>query len=243
MAWVAEAVSGVVAPSELTKVSRHLATCSACRDAVLMLCGMDEAVSGPAVPTAPPLHIRKIEPQHRIFAVKALAVAACVLLMAGIGFVGFFQPYFEDLPGEEMQIKGHDDGFFVGVSRGPHRFSAEPFDKLEKHDSLGMFYTAKEAGYLMVVNMDNTRSVSLLYPVGENQSGAIGPGVEVSLSDGAEVQAGSGCEWIIAFFSDAPIPVSDVFRVVKEVTVLNKTCDLHVSMPEARTIRVLPFQR
>jgi hypothetical protein len=243
MARVAEILAGFATPKRFEEVSAHLSACHRCRDAVMMLCAIDETADSTLSAVVLPKKRTRSTPWHGSLQKTAWAVAASLLLVMGLYFFAFYPSDAIKPSGEDMLIKGTPDSFFVGVSRGPHRFSAEPFDKLEENDSLGMFYTAKEDGFLMVINMDNSRNVSLLYPVGQTESGAIRAGKEVSLSDGALVQAGSGCEWVVAAFSDAPIQLKEMTRVLKGAAVSKRPCDLKVSVPAARTVRVLPFRR
>ncbi len=176
---------------------------------------------------------------------KALAIAASALVVLGASLTLYRLGHIdrETPPSDEMAVKGSADSFFVGVSRGPHRFIADPLDRLEVGDRLGMFYSAEMSGRLMVVNRDASGEISLLYPAGGKASGPVSAGKEISLSDGALVRDGSGCEWIIAVFSDAPLLFSDVTGAVKQAETDDKTCKIKLEVPGARTVRTLPFQR
>ena len=63
------------------------------------------------------------------------------------------------------------------------------------------------------------------------------------MPDGAVVQAGHGCEWFVAVYSDKPLTLEKVAREIEEVKIGKGECEIKLEIRDARTVRILPFSR
>lgn len=244
---VALSISKGASESVRRSASDHLDTCETCREAVRLFHGAESVGSdmdggGPIAAAEP----RGRDAPVRTLHWKVSAIAAAAMVLAVLSVLLFpSRRTSETEPGPEQQLllKGEEDRFFVAIGRGAARFTAEPFERLVTGDRLGMFYSARRAGHLMVVNLDSAGNLSLLYPAGQETSAEMRPGTRISLPDGAIVREGTGCEWIVAVFSEDPLLVSDVNESVRQAERRDSPCTLDPTIAKARTLRVLPFTR
>jgi hypothetical protein len=136
-------------------------------------------------------------------------------------------------------VKGPADTFKVGVLRGTERFFVEPDGTLEAGDQLGFFYSASRAGFLTVIDRDETGRLTLL-----TDALAIAPGEAVSLPDGAELEPGKGCDWLVAVFSDRPLDRARVEAAVRAAPQVSERCGYaRPVLVEARSIETLRVGR
>ena len=137
----------------------------------------------------------------------------------------------------ELTPKGRDDRLEIAVQRGEARFRVRPNDRIATGDQLGFFYTAPSAGHLALLTMDENGKVEVL------SNGTIRAGSEIALPDGAIADEGSGCEWIIAVFSNAALSLSDVESQIAGATRESSGCRLEPVVSNARSVRVIPLVR
>ena len=173
----------------------------------------------------------------------ALPVAAAVLLLFGV--TRLFGPERTETTRAVsiLSVKGEGDRFIVAVARGAARFVAEPLTRIETDDRLGMFYTTTRGGYLMVLSRDRSGKVLLLHPSGSEMSAPIVVGENISLKEGAIAEPGSGCEWIVAVFSDAPLIFKEAAEAVESGRPSDRECGLDIQIAGARRIDILPLRR
>ncbi len=79
------------------------------------------------------------------------------------------------------------------------------------------FRVSTPHGYLALLGVDGTGTVSRYLPVGGEQSAAFAPGNGVPLPDSLELDAAPGPEVFLAFLSDEPLLVEDLERAVHDV--------------------------
>jgi len=213
----------------------HLNTCAECAGAVEQLGGLSafgEGNVGGAIP------LRRAWYRRPMTAV--LAAAALVLLVLGIGLLPDTAPHDPD---RGLTLKGPEDLLAVAVQRGDRRFTAQPGDRLLPGDRIGLFYTAAADGYLLVLHLDEQGQRTLLFPAGGTRSGRISAGAAVPLPDGGVVEDGSGCEFLIAVFSEQPLAAAELNRQLAAAERSGPGCRLRVDLPDARTVHVFPVPR
>ena len=149
-------------------------------------------------------------------------------------------PRHED---EQLVLKGYGDNLIVAVERAGKVFTADYLDTLKTGDRLGLFYTASAPGYLAVLSRDAKGDTAVLYPSGKAVSAPVQAGEKKSLPDGAVVDEGSRCEWIVAVFSDAPLSLEKLRHIVANAKATDSQCRLSFGIPQARTVNTLPFLR
>lgn len=108
---------------------------------------------------------------------------------------------------DPLRIKGDGEArLIVMASRGDgEAFVVAPDTRLATGDRLGFFVTADAPGAVAVYLVDAEQAVRLA-PTrdrrGTYRAGALRP-----LPEGAELTAGDRCEWLVAAFSPAPLPL------------------------------------
>ena len=237
LAQLALVVSGVASPELVEEMDRHLVECRICRE-ILLSYHRHEDDRLPAA-LAPNL----MPPRSKRETVRRFVLPAAAVLIAGLGIL--FTALEDDSPQAPaiMRVKGFDDELIVSVKRGTGRFTLNPNDELRDGDRLNLVYSAARRGHLVVVSRDASGEVLALHPTSGTQSAPIFAGDRITLKDGAVVDAGQGCEWIIAVFSDTPLSVKSILDVVADAQPSLDTCDLELNIPSARTVRVYPVTR
>jgi hypothetical protein len=138
----------------------------------------------------------------------------------------------------ELVPKGMDDRLEVAAQRGEERFRLRPNDSIRAGDRLGFFYSARSPGYLAVISVDDEGVFSILQP-----STHIQIGEEVPLPNGAVADEGTGCEWIVAVFSEASIPIGELRKQIESAPRTAESCELVPAISRARSVRVIPLTR
>lgn len=239
---VALTLEGQASPEEAEAAAHHLQQCHDCALSVLML---QNARSEPVIKINWPQKLT-----HNT--VGRIAAAAMVLIIAGALIIwGFNQKkvennifqssLFDDF--SRLKIKGNGDHIQIGVERGADRFRLAKGGKLIKGDRLGLFYSTDQPGFLAVFSLNENKEIFLLYPAGERESKEIKRGNETSLSAGGVATDGSGCEWIVGFFSDTPLSVENMRGALRRTELERQGCELKVRAEGTRTVRVFPIKR
>lgn len=137
------------------------------------------------------------------------------------------------------------DALHVAVMRDGVAFRASAGARVVEGDVLRLFHSSRAPGFLLVVNVDAAYERTVLLPHEGERSAPIAAGAEVALPGGALVGEGSGCEWLIAVFSDAPLAVDAVDAAIAEARAVGDpgACELRVAVPGARTVAVVPVRR
>ena len=235
---VAQALLGSTNKSAFTTARDHLQHCSGCAEAMMLIHGLQ--AQGLLKPLKAPIaQERSVWFSRRVFYMPAIAAVAAVILVVLVLVL------FHRLAGPEtgMVVKGETDEIYLAVQRGSQRFKAKPMDRLLESDHIGLFYSAPSAGYLVIYNLDERGQVTLLHPVGLAQSSKIEIGYETPLPSGGVVKNGSGCEWVVAVFSNQPLPLKEIESQLGNSRRDLVGCGIEVSIPEARAVRVFPITR
>ncbi|OGQ87721.1 MAG: hypothetical protein A2289_24720 [Deltaproteobacteria bacterium RIFOXYA12_FULL_58_15] len=198
---------GKALPEQIVAAAQHLQECSDCVAAVHLLRSMD----APAAPARAPTRIGQKWPWLNM---QRLAFAATgLLLLFGTTWVALQSSSVNPIR-STLVSKGGGDSIAIAVRRGEERFVAQPTTPLFEGDLLGFFYSAVEPGYLLLLNVDEEGSSSRVFPVRGVVSGEIEAGQNVNLPDGGIMRAGPGCEWLVAVFSQQPLPIKSVEELV-----------------------------
>lgn len=238
---LAKVITGVADEETKARVDKHLEGCAECREVLVTLQWADS----PATNLDPEISSDRPEPASRAArtGLRWAAVSAAAAMV--IGFAWLLSTLDDKTPPTDapMGLKGTDDNLTLVVGRGASRCILKPLDTLATNDQIGLFYSTLHDGYLLVFALDDNGETSLLFPAGMAESAPIAPGENRSLPDGALVEAGSGCEWIVGVFSDMPLQASEVARAIEDRTQAEGRCGIEIAVPAARTVKILPFVR
>ena len=234
LARMAEVIAGCGDNDAARTVDVHLSTCESCREVLRHLAVLD-------APETPSL----TKPRKAARSIRAVAaLAASVLLAVGISYQVLQTP---DQPGPSddpsMRIKGFEDRLSITVKRNNTQFAFTPDDNLEINDRLAFSYAAEREGYLMIFSRDAAGRTNLLHPKDTTTSAKIFAGERIALPDGAVVDTGEGCEWIVAVFSDTPLEWTNVSRAAKNGATTGRGCGIEMEVPGARSVSVTPVRR
>lgn len=172
----------------------------------------------------------------------ALAAAAALLLVLRPA-----QDPDTHAVGEVLQPKGGavvatGDALHVGVRRGAEEWVAAPGDVLLAGDLVGFFTSAKADGYVLIVHVDSTMSVTPLVPADGTTSVAIEAGSRRPLEDSGLLTAADGRSWFVAVFSDAPVDLRTVADRLRGAEV-DADGGLVVTLPGTRSVQILSVRR
>jgi hypothetical protein len=175
---------------------------------------------------------------------KLIWSAAAVAASAFLGFVIIEYNYHQNKAAvSDLAVKGASDRMHVAVQRGAARFRLKPNDTLMTNDALGFFYSAKQKGYLAIFNVDNNNIVTPLFPLNQQQSCMIDKGRKHFINSGAKVTGGTGCEWLVAVFSDMALNINTIAGELKRQKNAARQCDIQLKVKNARTVYLLPVKR
>jgi len=203
-------------PALREAAEQHLSNCSLCRQAMLIL------AAEPAIGVVEPKNFWP----HWLWIATSVA-AVCLLVLV----------WPQDTP---LQIKGGSDRFEVMLSRDGAVLHVIPQMQLHTDDRLSFFYSAQRSGYLKLIAVDAAGKSNLLF------SGEIISGLNMPLSRGGIASPGIGCEWFVAIFADAPLPIKDEDLALQLTTLAqhtNKMCSFKPSIVGARNVFILPIRR
>lgn len=216
--------SGDATPDEAVAFETHLAECRRCRADLEAFRRMDESAA--AVPSLP------------VWRPAWLAAAVLLLCVLVVGLFVFLR---SGEPRPEFRIKG-PFRIHVAVQRGERRFVAASGDRFEAGDVLGFFYTAPEDGYLSVLFIDSQGKITWVFPA--RPPGRVLSGVERPLPDGAVLEPGKGCEWIVGFFSREPADLEEFETLLRRaVQERRPDCTLGPMELEGVSIHALILRR
>ena len=225
LARVAEVAAGVAGAEATVAAGEHLQRCPSCAAALDLWRRLEaEPAVAPPQPDRPRILLRP--------AAWAAAVVAC-------GMVLLWQ--LPDRDDEQLAVKGPGgDAFHVAVQRDNERFRLQPGQTLEDGDRLGFFYTASEPGYLALLSASREGRVSVLYPRDVTHAASIVAGSEKPLPDGGVFRRRADCEWLVAVFSDGPLPLAPLVESLRDAAAAaDDDCALAFVAPRARTVSVL----
>jgi hypothetical protein len=234
---LAEVISGLADEGTRQDVDEHLASCPDCRETLTTLQWAESEIRLSDAKKSKKRQTNITELWPRI-----AAVAAAAVIVAALSF--FFFSKTESFPDHsQLSVKGGGDQLIVAVQRDDDIFRASRLEKLIEGDRLGIFYTTVNPGYMALLNRDGHGNTAVLFPFRGKTNAPVQKGEKVSLENEAVVEKGSGCEWLVGIFSDAPIPLATIKSAVANGTAIPEECDLNVRLDAARSVVVLPFRR
>ena len=127
------------------------------------------------------------------------------------------------------------DALAIGVKRAGARIELKRQDSIRVGDELGFFYTAARPGYLAIFSAGEDGTNTVVFPAQADQMAFVEAGAGQPVSDGAVAEAAAGCEFVVALFSDEPLPLSAVAPALR-VERQGLECRLWHSIPNLRTI-------
>jgi hypothetical protein len=191
---------------------QHLAQCAQCQENLELLRQWDQEQSRLAAhqKTAGPLRLFGL-------VLGPLAIAATLLMLV-------LRPSIAPDGDAQYKIKG-TYALHVAVQRGTQRFGGVSGADFAAGDVLGFFYTAPKAGYMYLMFADEADTVSTIYPTGRPV--LLPAGVEVALPNGAVLEPGHGCEWIVAVFSSQAVELEDIKQaLLQALAVRGEGCQM-----------------
>jgi len=225
---IAEATAGDADETLRRRAREHLVDCPDCAAALLVAAGEEE----PASAGAPRLRRR-----------VAIAAAAAVAIVAGTTALLVDRPAGPGPSDGRLVRKGPGDTLAVAVLREGRPHWVRAGERLGDGEHVGLFYSAAAPGHLVVLHVDAEARATVVAPVSGNTPLSVVPGELAPLEDGAVMTPGAGCEWFVAVFSSLPLSPERVAEQVGRADTSRAGCDLAVSVPGARSVRVLPVRR
>ena len=242
MEHVAVVMSGVGDARQIELANEHLRSCESCSRALLELNGLT------AQGVIEPIRPAKKKKRFSISIGKSwtlnqwlLPAAAAVFLLL-VGTLGLMRMLGQP-EGAGLVLKGTGDKIHLAVQRASSNFRLKKGDKILSGDKLGLFYTAEASGFLAIFSLNAKGQTEVLFPTDGNMSAHVEAASQKALSDGAIVDEGSGCEWIIGVFSDEPLPLRKMEAFIRDAQFNNQTCSLALEIPGARRTDVFEFMR
>ncbi|WNG37191.1 DUF4384 domain-containing protein [Archangium violaceum] len=203
-----EAMSAGEATPETTRT--HVEGCADCRGQLEALTTAREAF----VRARPPeLFLRQLERRTASQPRRGLrwllpVLGACVPLLALLVLV----PRLEQEDG--VRIKGGD--FRVVASRaGGSPELLGPDAQVQSGDALRFSYEAKEAGHLLVLELDGRGAASVFYPYGSATSAPLPAGQRDFLPGSVVLDDAPGPEWLLAVFSPRPLQAAPLLEALR----------------------------
>ena len=234
---MAMVVAGLADTQRKTAFDDHLAVCPLCQEVMVTHSRIDDVL--------PPADVRATaKPRRKTWRVMAAPLAAAAVFALGLtAYVVALLSDGEDAPGTTLRIKGAEDSLSVVVQRGTRQFVLSPLDTIQEGDRLAMVYSAERAGFLLVFSRDAKGRANLLYPTTGTSSAPIFAGEKIALKEGGFVEHGIGCEWIVAVFSDKALDSGRILEAVEESREAAGRCNIETTIPEARSVRIIPVLR
>jgi hypothetical protein len=124
----------------------------------------------------------------------------------------------------------------VAVERGGQARTVKTGDTLKVGDRIGLFYTAHEPGHLHVMFVGESADVML-------PSQPIKTGTRVALPSGGELTAGTGCEYIVGFFSKSAVDAAAAKEAVMQAERDVDRCTLKLPEMPGTDIQVIGIRR
>jgi hypothetical protein len=211
--------AGESSPEERQEFEAHLFGCRDCREALA----------------------RFRQPQRRAW--RRWTAAAAALLLVGVLAAAAWWLRRDHVPAPQPGALAMKGGFHltVAVARGDRRFVAASGAELQAGDRLGFFYSSPTAGYLVLLFADENGTVARLYPPAEPER--LPAGERVRLADGALVEPGSGCEWIVGVFTAERPDVARLEGALRGALRRREACQLPGLELPAAQIAVYSWRR
>ncbi len=193
---------GLLSAAELSSFRGHVSTCVTCREG---LSGV-----GPSVTR-----------QRRWALLGSVALVACAL-----GLSWHFHRR-----AEAAVAPGAPFSFWVAAAREGKPFRVEESTALDTGDNLAFFYSAARDGHLAIVYLEERGPPTWLFPANGESSAPVHANENHPLADGAVLTEPSGCEWLLALYSEAPVSRDQVLSAAAQAREGRRGCAL--SLPSA----------
>ncbi len=214
---LARYVAADLSEEEQGHFKRHLETCPACQADMRRY----EELAGAWQDQASKAGI--MQAWFRSWPRLALAASAAMLLLA---LALFLPPDSPSSPERKLIPKGAFE-LLVAAERKGHTFRVENGSVLNEGDRLGFFYSATQAGYLMILYIDESGELVRLYPAEDVLSSPVVQGINLSIPDGALVKTGRGCEWVVGIFSRRELSEALLGEAVNRMWARRSSCRLN----------------
>lgn len=124
----------------------------------------------------------------------------------------------------------------VAVERGGQARPVKSGDTLKVGDRIGLFYTAHMPGHLHVLFVGEQADVLL-------PSRPITEGTRIALPSGGELTAGTGCEYIVGFFSKTAVDAAAAKEAVMQAQRDATRCTLKLPEIPGVDVQVIGIRR
>lgn len=126
----------------------------------------------------------------------------------------------------------------------PRSLGAVSGQRLRDADQLRVRYSARRPGRLSLAWIDDRGSVTVVRPGTLAPSAEIGPGRDQAVEPALRVTPGSGCEWLVAVFSDGDLDPDYLVQALRHTPRKPTVCGLELpGLPGARHVEVMSFRR
>ncbi len=232
-AMLASYSAGELGADERATFETHLRGCDACSADMAQFERLGPLWDAPAQNRANRLAalLSRIRP---IWLVAAVAVCAAIAVAPALVDSDKLRAKGEDVPGFALD---------VAVQRDGAAFRAKPGATLRTGDRLGFFYSATVPGHLAIFYADESPHFERVFPANEARSAPIAAGRDVPVPDGALLVDGVGCEWVIGFFSRAPLTEGAAQAAVQSMLSSRRGCQLGSPLLADVEARVLEVRR
>lgn len=240
---IAELRAGSVDEEALARAVEHLQSCRECAEGLLLDPGpVDGEQSGADKeddPKVVELAVWKRRTHLTGYAAGLLAVAVLLLV--------FKSPsHLPPTDGPQVLTAKGADVLVIDVVREGQRQHLAHSEMPLLGDELVFHHTSPAPGYLVLAHVDAARRVTRIHPLESPLSAPVDSGTARPIMVGNQqvngvVTAGTGCEWVVAVFSDEPMDVTMVIRSLEHSEV-GAACELTATVRAARAIDVVPMR-
>jgi hypothetical protein len=203
-------LAGELDPAGAAAFQTHLVGCKECQADLHELERSKAAWEAAPVPA-----VLRFPSRLRLFLPVAGALAAAL--------IAFF--FYAQSPENPLRPKGSWT-LEVAAQRQGKQFLAPSGTLLHSGDSLGFFYSSPRDGYLMLLYADAHDAPVRLFPAQGRASAKVQAGERVSVPDGAVLSPGTGCEWIIGFFTRRPLATDEAASIAQRMVSTRQGCTL-----------------
>ena len=189
-------------------------------------------------PTARPGHRRPLR-RWGILAAAGLAAAAAAVVM--------LQPTTTLSPSLAPALNPKGAPSFrlhVAVQRQGRISRMEAGEYVTSGDRLGFFYSVAQPGHLRIQYVQSDRVVKTVFPA-PGSTDRIDPAHEGGLPVGLALDEGSGCEWVIAIYSDSSVEEIRSRALVDQMVRGGSACHMGQAPPQGQdnlTVTVFPIR-
>ncbi len=171
--------------------------------------------------------------------VRSSGTLRAAAAMASVGVIVLLVSHRPNPPAPTPEILskgGVDLGFYVASSKGGEAERGKSGMTLPGGTSLQFVYsTASDYPYLLLIGVEEDRTVSVYYPSSGTESASVAPGTHAKLPDALRWQPKTGYERFYGVFSKTPVKLDEIKRTLEGIAV-EPSAKLPLPYPQASVI-------